>query len=212
MEALKEGCYYHIYNRGAGRNKLFFDKSDYRVFLKKYGYYLSPSIETFAWCLIENHFHFLVRLMTAKEKVDFFESNRQKFETGYFHGKISPEKKPFVASKQISHLMNSYTRYINKKKNRSGTLIEGPFKRIRIIDESNFLNLICYIHRNPIHHNIVKNYLDYHYSSFHDFTNKRGSFTEVDQVISRFGGIKNFKKAHEEFRLKVVPSRDFLLE
>ncbi|WP_234567706.1 hypothetical protein [Rhodohalobacter sp. 614A] len=52
MEALKEGCYYHIYNRGAGRNKLFFDKSDYRIFLKKYEYYLSPAIETFAWCLI----------------------------------------------------------------------------------------------------------------------------------------------------------------
>jgi len=212
VEALKEGCYYHIYNRGAGRNKLFFDKSDYRVFLKKYGYYLSPVVETFAWCLIENHFHFLFRMKTVQEQLDFFESNRDHFKTGFYHGKISPEKNPFLASKQISHLMNSYTRYINRKKNRSGTLIEGPFKRIRIVDELNLLNLICYIHRNPIHHNIVKNYPEYPYSSFHDYTKKRESFIEIDQVISRFGGMENFKQAHAEFRLKVIPTREFLLE
>lgn len=141
------------------------------------------------------------------EQVVFFKSNKHKFESGFYHGKICPEKKPFNASKQISHLMNSYTRYINKKKNRSGTLIEGPFKRIRIIDESNFLNLICYIHRNPIHHNFVKNYSDYLYSSFHNIMSKRESFTEVDEVITRFGGLENFKQAHEEFRLKNIPER-----
>jgi len=108
--------------------------------------------------------------------------------------------------------MNSYTRYINKKKNRSGTLIEGPFKRIKVLDESNFLNLICYIHRNPIHHGITKIYSDYPYSSYCDFIKKRKYFIELEQVIEKFGGIKNFKESHEEFRLKVIPSEKLLLE
>jgi len=212
MEPLKEGYFYHIYNRGAGKNKLFFSKDDYRDFINKYKFYLSPALQTFAWCLIENHFHCLIRPFTPEEQVMFYLSNKEKFESGYYHGTQNPEKKSFNVSKQISHLMNSYTRYINKKKNRSGTLIEGPFKRIKVLDESNFLNLICYIHRNPIHHKITKNYSDYPYSSYCDFIKNRKSFIELEQVIDKFGGIKNFKEAHEEFRLKVITSEKLLLE
>jgi REP element-mobilizing transposase RayT len=212
METLKEGYFYHIYNRGAGSDKLFFSRNDYRDFLKKYEYYLCPALQTFAWCLIENHFHFLIRPSTLDEQVKFYLLNKEKFESGYYHGIQNPEKKPFNASKQISHLMNSYTRYINKKKGRSGTLIEGPFKRIKVLDESNFLNLICYIHRNPIHHNITKSYSVYPYSSYCNFINKRKSFIELEQVIEKFGGIRNFKEAHEEFRLKVISSENLLLE
>lgn len=212
METLKEGYFYHIYNRGAGRNKLFFSEDDYRDFLKKYEHYLSPAVQTFAWCLIENHFHCLIRPLTLEEQVLFYLSNKEKFESGYYHGTQNPEKISFNTSKQISHLMNSYTRYINKKKNRSGTLIEGPFKRIKVLDVSNFLNLICYIHRNPIHHKITKSYSSYPYSSYCDFIKKRKSFIELKQVIGKFGGIKNFVEAHKEFRLKVIPSKKLLLE
>jgi REP element-mobilizing transposase RayT len=212
METLKEGYFYHIYNRGAGRNKLFFGENDYREFLKKYEYYLRPALQTFAWCLIENHFHCLIRPLSLEEQVMFYFSNKEKFISGYYHGTQNPEKKPFNPSKQISHLMNSYTRYINKKKSRSGTLIEGPFKRIKVIDESNFLNLICYIHRNPIHHKIAKSFSAYAYSSYCEFINKRKSFIELEQVIDKFGGIRNFKEAHEEFRLKAIPSEKLLLE
>jgi REP element-mobilizing transposase RayT len=212
MKSLKEGYFYHIYNRGAGRNKLFFSKDDYRFFLNKYEYYLSPALQTFAWCLMKNHFHFLVRPLTVEEQVNFYLSNKKKFESGHYHGTKNPKKKPFSASKQISHFMNSYTRYINRKKNRSGTLIEGPFKRIQVLDESNFLNLICYIHRNPIHHGFTKSYSDYPHSSYYDFLKKRNRLIELDQVIEKFGGIKNFKNAHEEFRLQVLSSDELLLE
>jgi REP element-mobilizing transposase RayT len=212
MESLREGYYYHIYNRGAGRNKMFFDEADYRVFLEKYEHYLKPAIDTFAWCLIENHFHILIRLKTVSEQVQYFQCNGYKFNTGFYHGSVSPEERPYNASKQISHLMNSYTRYINKKKNRSGTLIEGPFKRKRIQDDSNFLNLVCYIHRNPIHHRITLTYKDYPHSSFHDVINNRNSFVEAEQLIDRFGGLRNFKLAHDEFRLKMIVSKDYLLE
>lgn len=99
--------------------------------------------------------------------------------------------------------MNSYTRYINKKMNRSGTLIEGPLKRKKIKDENYFLHLICYIHRNPIHHGISINYSNYHYTSFHDFINSNKSFIEKKIVLERFGGRENFIKAHEKFKLKL---------
>jgi len=94
MEALKEGYFYHIYNRGAGRNKLFFSEDDYRFFITKYEYYLSPALQTFAWCLIKNHFHFLVRPLTVEEQVNFYLSNKKRFKSGFYHGSLNPEMKP----------------------------------------------------------------------------------------------------------------------
>lgn len=203
METLESGSYYHIYNRGAGSANLFWNENDFRQFLKKYIYYLYPCLQTFAWCLLNNHFHALVRVRTLDEQAKFFNEQRDQFIKGKYHGKLNPANKPLNVSRQVSHLMNSYTRYINKKMNRSGTLIEGPLKRKKLTDENNFLNLICYIHRNPIHHQIHNNYTDYLFTSYLDFISNNKSFVEKKSVLKRFGGKKNFIQAHEEFKLKL---------
>jgi len=212
MEKIEQGYYYHIYNRGAGRARLFWDNNDFTVFLEKYYYYLFPSMETYAWCLLNNHFHALVRIRTNMEQAQLYQSMKEDFAMNLFHGEINPSQKPFIASKQLSHFMNSYTRYINKKKERSGTLIEGPLKRIRIVDENNFLHLVCYIHRNPIHHGITDNYADYPYSSYMNFIDEKKSFTHKKRILNAFGGKENFICAHEEFKLNPDKGEDFYLE
>ena len=57
-----EGSYYHIYNRAIGRDWLFVNDGNYRFFLKKWQQYIHPYVETFAYCLMCNHYHFLVRI------------------------------------------------------------------------------------------------------------------------------------------------------
>jgi hypothetical protein len=136
----------------------------------------------------------------------------EQFEADIFHGRSDPKVKPYDASRQLSHLMNSYTRYYNKKYENSGTLIEGPLKRKRVIDQSNFHHLICYIHRNPIHHGISKNYTEYKYCSYRNFLTDKESFVEKEFVLENFGGKMNFINAHEEFRLKIDDGDDFYLE
>ena len=212
MEPFIEAQYYHIYNRGAGRNNLFWSTEDFRLFIKKYIYYLAPCIQTYSWCLLHNHFHALISIRSVSDQCDFYQSNKTLFNSGHYHGNIDPEKTPFSASRQLSHFMNSYTRFINKKRNRSGTLIEGPLKRKKIMNETQFLHLVCYIHRNPIHHGIVKNYRDYKYSSYFDFITNRKTFLERDDVLERFGGIKNFKSSHQEFKYKSAYAEDYYLE
>lgn len=59
---LEEGGYYHIYNRANGSDNLFRQKSDYRHFLRLYQKYIVPVADTFAWVLMPNHFHLLVRI------------------------------------------------------------------------------------------------------------------------------------------------------
>lgn len=59
---LKPEQYYHIYNRANGSEKMFVNDGNYFFFLQRYHYYISPIAETFAYCLMPNHFHFLVKM------------------------------------------------------------------------------------------------------------------------------------------------------
>ncbi|MCC5912885.1 MAG: hypothetical protein JJU46_00800 [Balneolaceae bacterium] len=212
MEWFEEGHYYHIYNRGVGKGTIFWSDKDFRRFIKKYVYYLYPSVQTFAWCLLSNHFHALIRVRTVAEQSRLFNLKKEHFLSDKLHGNQDPLNKPFVASRQISHLMNSYTRYINCRKERTGFLFEGSLKRKRVIDDDNFQHLVCYIHRNPIHHGIVNDYRGYKYSSINDFLIGRRSFVEVAKVLEDFGGRENFLHAHEEFKMKIDDGETDYLE
>jgi REP element-mobilizing transposase RayT len=59
--------YYHIYNRGIDRNPIFFIDENYRYFLKKYAEKTEGYFNTFAYCLMENHFHFFIQPLSNKE-------------------------------------------------------------------------------------------------------------------------------------------------
>ena len=58
----EEGRFYHIYNRAVDKKPLFKNLDNYEFFLKKYDQYLSPVIDTYAYCLLGNHFHLMVRV------------------------------------------------------------------------------------------------------------------------------------------------------
>ena len=112
MTPLTAGCYYHIYNRGNNREPIFFSDENYRYFLKGYAEYISPVADTFAYCLLPNHFHFLVQIKEQQEELS-----------------------GALASQHFSNFFNSYTKSINKAYQRTGSLFEKRFGRILI--ESN---------------------------------------------------------------------------
>jgi hypothetical protein len=66
------GQVYHIYNRGNNGEDLFLLPEDNKHFLRLYEKYIEPIADTFAWCLLRNHFHLLVKI-------------KHKEEIGYFH-------------------------------------------------------------------------------------------------------------------------------
>jgi putative transposase len=210
MEQIQEGYYYHIYNRGADKSNLFRLKQDFKVFLQKYFHYTFISVDTFAWCLMNNHFHFLVKIRLTQEQNAVFTKNRLQYPAVSFHGDQYENFKPHNASRQLGHLMNSYTKFFNSKYSRSGTLIEGAFKRKRIINKSNFAHLVCYIHRNPIHHGITNSYVTYPYTSYKWILRNFDRFINIDELMHEFGSLENFKAAHEEFILLL--DDDYYLE
>ncbi len=56
------GKYYHIYNRGNNKENIFFELKNYEYFLKKFCYYLEKYVDIYAYCLMPNHFHFLIQV------------------------------------------------------------------------------------------------------------------------------------------------------
>jgi hypothetical protein len=69
--------YYHIYNHANGNENLFVEGDNYKWFLRQYHTYISPIADTYAYCLMPNHFHFLIKLKSSKELLQSF----PKFET-----------------------------------------------------------------------------------------------------------------------------------
>jgi len=164
--------FYHVYNRGVDKRKVFFEKTDYLLFLRFMNVLnnveiVNPSrlsgdvvvnaterlVDLCAFCLMPNHFHFLVH-----------------------------ERREGGISKFMQRLGTAYTLYFNEKYDRSGALFQGKYKYKIVEDEAYLFSLIHYLHINP--KDLVPGYnkesgtpfrkvltfLDtYSWSSYHDY-------------------------------------------
>ena len=141
-EPLLQGNYYHIYNRGNNRMNLFSKPEEYGHFLYLYEKYIPPIADTFAWALMGNHFHLLVRIksnvvykysMSELEnmKLSSFATEERKWETmevgcdRAMHlastNTLDNHKIP-VPHKHFAHLFNAYSRYLQIRNGRTGNL------------------------------------------------------------------------------------------
>ncbi len=181
IQPITEGQFFHIYSRGVNREDLFKERKNYYFFLKQYFFYCSDVLETFAYCLLKNHFHLLVYV---NENVQVAKRDGE----GMF--KLN-------ASKQLSHFFNSYAQSINKAYNRTGPLFESPFER-RLIDHDNYLtSVIQYCHFNPQLHGFVNDFTEWEFSSYHAVLNNDSSLIASQKVIDWFGNRTAFQSAHK---------------
>ena len=181
---LKEGKYYHIYNRGNNGDNIFYTTENY-YFLRLYDKYIEPIADTYAWGLLKNHFHILVYIKEQKE----IDKNELSYNTTDIPKKIS-------ATNQFSHLFNAYTQAINKKHHRTGSLFEKTFKRIEVTSDKYFQNLIYYIHNNPVKHGFVDSMIEYPWSSFGTVISNRPTKLKRNRIITIFDDVANFKYYH----------------
>jgi len=197
---LEKGNYYHIYNRGNNSIDVFFDSESYYHFLRLYDKYISPITETYAWCLLKNHFHILVYI-----KIDH-EINIEKLE-------YSTINKPKIIepSKQFGFLFNAYTQAINKKFNRTGGLFEKPFERKLITSEKYLQNVIYYIHNNPVQHGFCTKMSLYPWSSFGSILSDKPTKLNRKEVIDIYGSKEEFKSYHS-IKQNLNEIIDFIIE
>jgi putative transposase len=178
------GGYYHIYNRGNNRENIFIEERNYAYFLDLYTKYITPIAETYAYCLLRNHFHLLVRILTKEELV------------AHANPKGLGDPAGLDASQQFGKLFDAYAKAVNKAYNRTGSLFQHPFGRIRVTSDEYFAQLIRYIHFNPQKHGFVEDFREYPYSSYKALLSSKPTRLARDQVLEWFSGQPAFIAAH----------------
>ena len=183
------GEFYHVYNRGINGADLFFEERNYRHFLRLYSEQVHPVIDTFAYCLMKNHFHLLVRPKLEKDLTGLVDLTGLKNLSGL----------QVLYSQRFSNCFNAYTKAINRAYGRSGSLFERPFKRIRVESERHLLHLVSYIHRNARHHGFVTDFRSWPHSSYPTLGSSAPSRIRRDEVLGWFGGWPAFESYHQQF-------------
>jgi REP element-mobilizing transposase RayT len=193
--------FYHILNRGNDKTKIFFKKDNYDYFLKKYDAYLSDYLTTYAFCLLGNHFHLLVKVNTANsilKRAEELDDIPKKLSKSQRPEKSDNETAGLIVSNQFRKFFMSYAKAINKQENRTGSLFQKNFVRL-IIDNLKYLNnVIQYIHLNPVHHNFTDDYKDYPYSSYERIMKPKPSKLPKQKILENFNGKANYLQFHSE--------------
>lgn len=167
LEILQKDKFYHIYNRGINGCNIFSSNENKKYFLNLVSKHLNKKVSVFAFCLMNNHFHFVIQV-TEDEK---------------------------IVTQAFSNLFNAYAKAYNKQQNRTGSLFEKHFKRIELTSDEYLKNVIVYVHLNPTHHLNV-DFVDFRFSSYQSILNEIESIISKDEVLKLFDGVDNFKYCH----------------
>ncbi len=188
---------YHVFNRGVERRPIFTNRRDYSRALETIKFYRygnlplkfskfldlandkkdefwknlttkNLQVEIIAFCLMPNHFHFLLK---------------QKKESGI--------------SKFISNFSNSYTKYFNTKNQRVGPLLQGLFKVVFVDSDEQFIHLSRYIHLNPVTSYLIKSedLENYQWSSYFEYLEPEGKkIINSEEILGFFKSVDKYKK------------------
>lgn len=188
------GGYSHVYNRGNRKQQIFLQRRDYERFLEKVVEYKKKSlVKILAYCLMPNHFHFLLQQLA-----------------------------PNAISKFLSNLCNSHSRYFNIKYETVGSLYQGRFKAKTVDKDEYLIHLSRYIHLNPVDlfnvsgKGIIDQLLGYPWSSLPTYLSGiRNEIVDTEVILSYFSkknpveDYKNFVIAN--IKTKVDPTIDRLI-
>lgn len=187
VRSFEENGIYHIYNKGVDKRTVFLDNDDYNLFLYYMYIYLTPlekvlrryhnlpirlfnkniskKVDLIAYCLIPNHFHFLLRAKTVDGISQFMKQQA-----------------------------NAYTQYFNQKYKRSGSLFEGPFKSVRIKNDEHLMHFSRYIHLNPVIEGLTED-PEYEWSSYREFIEEAPyKICHPKPVMDLFPSVYAYKK------------------
>lgn len=193
-----EDGYYHLYNRGVEKRRIFLDDQDYRVFLHLLRFYLSPierpnehpltgltgfqpvrkrpitnlhgEVKLLCYCLMPNHFHLLLK-QTSKNGME----------------------------KLARKLLTTYVLYFNRRYDRIGPLFQGVYKAAIVQTDEHLIHVTRYIHQNPT---LTKGFLsEYPYSSYANYLGeKKNEWLDTAPVLSLFKDPKKGEMGLGEFR------------
>ena len=157
--------YYHLYNRGVNRQPIFFERENYLFFLRKLREYLVPTtIDVIAYCLMPTHYHLLVYLRTDD------------------------------LSRPMQRWLLSYTKAVNKRHQRIGSLFQGRFQAVSVDTDAYLLHLSRYIHLNPVLAGLAQHPEEWEFSSYREYVGLRpGTLPRAEVILNLLGSVRAYQ-------------------
>ncbi|HZV72007.1 MAG TPA: hypothetical protein VFG10_20865 [Saprospiraceae bacterium] len=163
------GQIYHVYNRGNNKQQIFYEEANYYYFLEKTKKYLVPYCEILGYSLMPNHFHLMI-YANEITTLPYKKTNRLP------HRKRKPRLEMSLFSWGLQQLLSSYSKGINKRFHRTGSLFQQNTKAKMTSNEAHLedYSLWCflYILNNPKAAGLVKSAEEYKFSSYQEFLGK----------------------------------------
>ena len=192
---------YHVYNRTVDRKPMFTSNDNYRFFIRRFDKYLSNYIKIYAYCLLDNHFHFMIKINELSSSIKDERPSNPKHKTTHD-----------IVSHQLRKFFQSYAMAFNKQQNRIGTLFQTPFKRVKVEDERYFRKLTCYINTNAQKHKLVDDFRQWKWSSYHKtISDKKTKILRDDLIKNYFETRDNFIYCHLEYSKNKIGGNSFFI-
>jgi REP element-mobilizing transposase RayT len=192
--AFAPGEYYHLYNRGVNRERVFFEPENYLFFLRRLREQLSPILEVVAYCLMPTHYHLLVQVKALQTS-----QTSEVSKTSEVCLKVCSEVCSARVSGAMMRLAVSYTKAVNKRYERVGPLFQGSFQA-RHVDRNEYLVYLSrYIHLNPQAAGYVEHAEEWQYSSYRDYLGARqGTLPVPGVVLGQFSSPNAYRQFVEQ--------------
>jgi putative transposase len=162
------GAWYHVMNRGRRAEDIFQTDADREAFIKVLHETAEGwNLKLSAYCLMSNHYHLLVQTPDGN------------------------------LSRCMRHINGVYTQRFNRLHKKEGQLFRGRYKAVLVEADSHLLEVLRYIHRNPIRAGIVKSFKDYRWSSHPGYLSKakKWAWLDKDFLLSMLTDKKNRQRS-----------------
>ncbi len=193
---LEADCFFHIYNRGNDGINIIYEEENYAYFLRRFDNYLSDYLQVYSYCLLPNHFHFLVKI--KNEKTILKAAKKIKGIDAIIKNAIKAEVDVVAAivSEQFRRFFMAYSKAVNKQERRHGSLFTKRFKRKKANTMGYLQRLVFYIHNNPVHHELCDDFKNYKWGTYKKILSSGNSKLMKTELIAWFDDKENYEYMH----------------
>lgn len=179
-EPFESECFYHVFNHARGKDNLFDIDKEYQIFMELISKYILDIAHIYAYCLLPNHFHFLVQ----NKEVELPDNFANKHESDFI-------------SHQWGNVQNTFSKKKNYRTGNRGGLFCQSINRNLITSEEYLQMCIVYIHNNPVKHGFCDAPDKWKFSSFNSIISTNPTQVKRAEVLEWFENKKNFIQYHK---------------